>query len=562
MADSTLTSPNAITYPLEDIVGKVFEGGVRIPDFQRSFRWQWEDVRRLFESIVRGYPIGSLLLWSRPAKEAKLSLGALTIDAPQTSEALWVVDGQQRLTSLASALSDAGSRDTQFALVYDLAKGTFTKSTNDEPHRVPLPVIFDLQKLLRWLSEHPESNDYFDNATRIAKAIRQYSIPAYIVKQQDEGVLRDIFDRMNNYGKRLTRPEVFSALHASEGTHGPPRTLEDIVDHLDTRFGFGELEGDTVLQAVLARRGPDVTRDIRAEFSSERVSREFPDETRDEAYRKGEDALGLAVAFLQQDAGIPHLGFLTYRYLLVILARFFGHHPTPLKRNRKLMRRWFWRAALVGPGSFSGSTPAMRVLGSQIRPGDEDRSVQSLLKSLEPYRIQVQTVEHFRSTAASSRMLLCALWGLRPRSVLTGECYEQSAIASALEGRRTANDIVHTLLRRDAGEQRSHAANRILLLGDDTVEDARNRFANPPIDIPPTTWTTVLESHALDARLSKLLGSGQYGEFLEARGSKLNGLTRAFLMAQTEIQFEDTPPLDALDLDDAVAEEATDDDDA
>lgn len=47
MAGQPITKPSAVTFPLEDILGEVLEGRVRIPDFQREFRWQWEDLRRL-----------------------------------------------------------------------------------------------------------------------------------------------------------------------------------------------------------------------------------------------------------------------------------------------------------------------------------------------------------------------------------------------------------------------------------------------------------------------------------------------------------------------------------
>lgn len=551
MSEQPITKPNASTFSLEDLVGAVLEGRVRIPEFQRAFRWQWEDVRRLLDSIVRGYPIGSLLLWERPADAIRLTLGALEIDAPEVRDALWVVDGQQRLTSLACALHDAGNKDGRFATSYDLASKTFKRAQEDQPHSLPLPIVFDLQRLIKWFSEHPESAVYFDEATRAAKAIRQYSIPAYIVKQQNEAVLRDIFDRMNNYGKRLTRAEVFSALHAGEHGKAPPRTLPDIIEHIDAKFGFGRLDDDTVLRAVLARRGPDVTRDIRAEFGSERASREFADETVDDAYRGGEEALSSAVAFLQEDAGVPHFGFLTYRYLLVVLTRFFAHHPMPSARNRALLRRWYWRAAMVGPEVFSGWTQAMRALASNIVTTDESESIQQLLRAVNPHKLKWPDVQKFRSNSAASHMFLCALWSLGPYSVLNGEPYGQALLSQALEGRRTATDIVYAILRRDPEGGRVRAANRCILLGDDSPEDARNRFTNEPIDPKDKCdWEQILRSHCLDSVCSSHLRNAQNAAFLEHRTRLVQSATNAFLARMTECQLEDTPPLDELDLDD------------
>jgi hypothetical protein len=74
---------------------------------------------------------------------------------------------------------------------------------------IPLPILFDLAKVLDWFATYPEVGDYRSKAFELAKHLRQPSIPAYQVVQDDTIVLRDIFDRMNNYGKRLSRAEIF-----------------------------------------------------------------------------------------------------------------------------------------------------------------------------------------------------------------------------------------------------------------------------------------------------------------------------------------------------------------
>jgi len=75
------TRPSAATYEMEKLVGMAWRGQIRVPHFQRDFRWNREDVVRLFDSIVKGFPVGSLLLWVRPAPAKRISLGALQIDA-------------------------------------------------------------------------------------------------------------------------------------------------------------------------------------------------------------------------------------------------------------------------------------------------------------------------------------------------------------------------------------------------------------------------------------------------------------------------------------------------
>lgn len=99
MATNLESRPTARTFDVEQLVDMAWRGRVRVPHFQRGLRWNWEDVKRLFDSILKGYPIGSLLLWTRRANAEVITLGALQLDAPEFDEAFWVVDGQQRLTS-------------------------------------------------------------------------------------------------------------------------------------------------------------------------------------------------------------------------------------------------------------------------------------------------------------------------------------------------------------------------------------------------------------------------------------------------------------------------------
>jgi hypothetical protein len=563
MTHDAIPQPNATTFTLEDIVAQVLAGRVRVPSFQRTFRWQWEDVRRLFDSIVKGYPIGNLLLWERVAKAQSIRIGALEIDAP-SGTALWVVDGQQRVTSLANALTDQGARDPLFSLAFNLESEAFEKLDPmiEQPHLLPLPVIFDLQRLLSWFAQHPEVKPLFERATRVAKAVRQFAIPAYVVKQQDEGVLRDIFDRMNNYGRRLSRAEVFSALHGGRAPGGSDIKLSDIADQVDAETGFGRLDDDTVLRAVLARRGGDVTREIRNEFKvNDESARDFAGESPETAYREGQRALVHAIEFLQDTAGVPHFGFLPYRYLVVVLTRFFAHFPDPSHRNRELLRRWFWRAALVGPNVARGSwTGAMRALATRIKAGDESGSVQQLLVAFnEEFKgapRNLPRLTHFRTNWSETRVILCALWSMQPRSPVSGAPYDGSELSRTLSDGMTATDALKTFFPRAPEPMRRWAANRVLLL-DDVLDEASVAFTGGISDFAASTRKRILESHALDNTMIMALLREDAEAFLKSRQQWLDSVLRTFIERVTESQFEDTPPLDDLSLDEG---EGRDDD--
>ena len=88
--------------PLIGLIEDIRTGRVALPDIQRPFVWSSSKVRDLFDSMYRGYPIGTLMLWETGAEVGTRRIGVGDSDrAPQ----LLIVDGQQRLTSLYAVLT-------------------------------------------------------------------------------------------------------------------------------------------------------------------------------------------------------------------------------------------------------------------------------------------------------------------------------------------------------------------------------------------------------------------------------------------------------------------------
>jgi hypothetical protein len=563
MSSSLETTSTAKVYEVEELVALVRAGEIRIPQFQRPFRWGLEDARRLFDSILHDYPLGSLLLWERPAERAKIQIGAFHIDAPALDRAKWVVDGQQRVTTLANALSTETANDERFALSLNLRTGDVViGGANQHAALIPLPTLFDLQQLMSWFRDKPEVMEYFNVATDAAKKIRQFKIPASVVATTDEQVLRDIFDRLNSYGKRLTRAEVFAALHPVTDASGntPTSLIEQIRSYLAIDLEFGDVDDDTVLRAVLARRGPDITREIRTEFDDDRRGgSDFPDESTDIAYHEAQNALERAVLFLQQHGDIPHFAFLPYRHLLIVLARFFAHHPTPNERQTQLLRRWFWRAAAGGPRISLGSTTGTaRALCSRVTPGDLNGTLTGLLDSVPADMVSYPDVRHFRSNYAAGKMIACAMWALEPRSVRDGNRIDRSTLVVAVEDARTPRPALTAIVARGSlpGSDADAAARWLLIPGLEAAPaEVSALLASRPIDLPEDTWQLVRESHGVTCAAAAALAGDNLAEFVQLRTETLRATVRTFMDRRWECGFEDTPPLDRYVLDDDAAPE-------
>ena len=97
-----------------DLVRDVRTGRIGLPDLQRPFVWKDNKVRQLFDSMIKGYPIGYIMLWESPSgyEEKKSSIGAnsKTYDEPKEL----VIDGQQRLTALVAAMYGVKVKDKNF----------------------------------------------------------------------------------------------------------------------------------------------------------------------------------------------------------------------------------------------------------------------------------------------------------------------------------------------------------------------------------------------------------------------------------------------------------------
>ena len=184
---------------------------------------------------------------------------------------------------------------------------------------------------------------------------------------------------------------------------------------------------------------------------------DFPQEDRDGAHRAGAEALRRAVAFLQDNAGVPHISFLPYRFLLVVLSRFFAHFPTPHPRNLELISRWFWRAALLGPTPFKGSTTgAVRALNGRIVPGQESTSAQGLLAA----------IEHGKAIALANKEVLVMAGGIvtdaarRHGVPILPVDSEHNAIHQCLHG-RAASEVRRLVLTASGGPFRGFTASQL-----------------------------------------------------------------------------------------------------
>lgn len=88
---------------VEELVGMIERGELRLPEMQRRYVWRSTRVRDLLDSLYRGYPSGAILLWETDEQVPLQQFGIGQEKNPYQSTRL-LLDGQQRLTSLSAVI--------------------------------------------------------------------------------------------------------------------------------------------------------------------------------------------------------------------------------------------------------------------------------------------------------------------------------------------------------------------------------------------------------------------------------------------------------------------------
>lgn len=92
----------------EELMLKVRSGQIRIPDFQREFVWERSQIISLLDSVYQHFPIGSFLFWQTDDEiQSYRRIGEVELRRDKGRSVQYVLDGQQRLTSLFASLEQA-----------------------------------------------------------------------------------------------------------------------------------------------------------------------------------------------------------------------------------------------------------------------------------------------------------------------------------------------------------------------------------------------------------------------------------------------------------------------
>lgn len=225
-----------------DLVKDVRNGRIGLPDLQRPFVWKDNKVRELFDSMLKGYPIGYIMLWESPAdyesKKSTIGNNDKTYDEPKEL----VIDGQQRLTALVAAMFAVKVKNKNFVereikISYNPLTCEFavwSQAYEKDPDWISRISDIFLAKednsisslRRRYIKEANESRlkkevppltdteeDKIEDNINALLNLLDYSLPTLEISYNaDEEDVADIFVRVNSGGQKLTENNFIQTL--------------------------------------------------------------------------------------------------------------------------------------------------------------------------------------------------------------------------------------------------------------------------------------------------------------------------------------------------------------
>jgi len=398
-------------------------GRIKVPMFQRDFVWTTQQTAKLIDSIIKGFPIGSFIFWqTREGLRHIKNIGNVRLpDVPNGEPAMYVLDGQQRITSLYAVKK--GVRINREGEVIDYKQIFIDLSCEPDAEESvvsadivpagPHISVFDLLNAsAAGLAQNFPDPQLLNRVDTYQKRLTTYDFSTIVIREYPIEIACEVFTRINTGGTTLTLFEIMVAKTYDESrkfdllreyellldTDGEEKALDDV--------GYDSISDTTMLQCIAAHLNKQVrARDI-LKLERGAVIDSWP------IVKQG---IFAAVDYLRTEIQVPVSRLLPYDALLVPFSYFFirkdGREPSALENA--LLKQYFWWASLSN--RFSGAVESN--LAQDILRMDEILAGRAPSYVGEELRLTLDDLRWhgFRSNEAFCKAVLCLYAQYQPR---------------------------------------------------------------------------------------------------------------------------------------------------
>ncbi len=413
-------TPENWTY--ERLKNDIEKGLLKIPQFQRDFVWSKEKSAKLIDSILKNYPINSYIVWkTKEGLRSVRNIGNICFpETPKGDFTHYVLDGQQRITSIYAALNGvkltrSDGKEEDYSEIYiDLTANdeddeVVILETSDKEEHTYISLC-DLMKgnIVDIVKKYNRpDNDVITKIQKYRDAINNYPFSSITLTETTIDEATEIFTRLNVGGKKLT---VFEIMVAKTFDNTSGFDLSDKYDNLIKTLenvNYETIPNSTLLQSISVCLVGECTKKVILNLNKSDFIKIYADV---------ENALLTTIDYFKTKYRIPVSALLPYDALIVPFTYFFykSKQVKPSNIQAQFLEDYFWRVVI---SSRFYSSLEQRI-GQDIKRMDE------ILKEKRPeydeiIDIQKETIIHegeFTTSKGYIKGLLCLLAYFQPKS--------------------------------------------------------------------------------------------------------------------------------------------------
>ena len=378
--DRIRPTDKGITTYLDELKNRDFQ----IPTFQREVVWEKENVKKLWDSIYKFYPLGSILVWKTDLKlqnHREIGGHVITDTSFDRAEYQYILDGQQRTTSLLTSLYggriegldafdptiyidltienetevDDENYKKRFLYFDEISdrNGTFNRNkSRQEKYDSGLIVKLldiknDFGRVERGLVECETANykDYdhpVRQQLRLAKQVLDnYRLSFIELKGIQVSEVCQIFERINQAGKPL---DIFDIVVAKTFRPGSQNEngfyLRDYIDEfrVTNNSQFLQISDFDYLQIIAVLISENV-KNSGIHNITPRYLNDIKTEQIENIWASAKKAILKTFDFFENILNIKGPQLIPYRYLYLTLAYYFYENNNP---DYGFLKKYFW----------------------------------------------------------------------------------------------------------------------------------------------------------------------------------------------------------------------------
>jgi len=341
-----------------------------IPTFQREFVWEPENIRKLWDSIFKFYPIGSILYWVTDSYlHTHRKLGGFEFPHDEDTvrkfkEWAYILDGQQRATSLlVSMLGGRGKvkddENFDYTLFFDATDATFFFANELEKRqsKVNPAFLIKLKDVPHWgisfyrtiANEEGYNENVERNLEQLERIFKDYKLVLIKIQGVDVEEVCEIFERVNQEGKKLDPVDIIVArTYRNENLEKGIKmfylrdNLQKLKEVLSSQVNrFQNLEDLSIIQMISICLRKEETGTRKSFGITPKALDNLKTEDLEDNWDTCKETIFETVKFLS-DMKIHGPDMLPFGYMVLPLCYHFHRNNSP---TQQIAKQWFWRTA-------------------------------------------------------------------------------------------------------------------------------------------------------------------------------------------------------------------------